>query len=296
MRESNIYIWGAGLYGEKTLQNCKESGINIVGFVDSNENLWNTKKFGLVIYSPKEVLQKQNVEILIAVANESVFMEINEICENAGTKAMSFQEFNQRIFNSGKYWEGRYAAGGNSGAGSYNRLAEFKAEILNDFVKKHSINSVIEFGCGDGNQLSLAQYPKYLGFDVSQTAINICKNKYFDDKTKEFRLLDAFSGEKAELTLSLDVIYHLIEDRVFENYMETLFGASTKFVIIYASNKTSSQLTYHVKHRKFTDWVEFNKKDWNLLKFIPNKYPAQDDNGNDPSTSFADFYIFENAQ
>ena len=33
---------------------------------------------------------------------------------------------------SEKYWEKRYIAGGNSGAGSYGKLAEFKAEVLND--------------------------------------------------------------------------------------------------------------------------------------------------------------------
>jgi len=96
MRVTDIYIWGAGLYGEKALQNCREHGINIAGFVDSNENLWNTEKFELVIYSPKEVLQKQNVEILIAVANELVLMEINEICKNAGTKTVTFQELRKQ--------------------------------------------------------------------------------------------------------------------------------------------------------------------------------------------------------
>jgi hypothetical protein len=65
-------------------------------------------------------------------------------------------------------------------------------------------------------------------------------------------------------------------------------------VIIYASNKTSPQWVQHVKHRTFTDWVETNKKDWNLLQFIPNKYPSKNDCGDDPTTSFADFYIFGN--
>jgi glycosyltransferase involved in cell wall biosynthesis len=65
-------------------------------------------------------------------------------------------------------------------------------------------------------------------------------------------------------------------------------------VIIYASNKTSPQWVQHVKHRTFTDWVETNKKDWNLLQFIPNKYPSKNDSGDDPTTSFADFYIFGN--
>jgi len=79
----DIYIWGAGVYGEKTLRDCKERGINIAGFIDSNETLWNTEKFGTVIYPPKEVLQKQNVEILIAIANKFTSVEISEICKNA---------------------------------------------------------------------------------------------------------------------------------------------------------------------------------------------------------------------
>lgn len=39
-------------------------------------------------------------------------------------------------FNSKNYWENRYKSGGNSGAGSYSNLAEFKAEIINEFVAK----------------------------------------------------------------------------------------------------------------------------------------------------------------
>ena len=35
---------------------------------------------------------------------------------------------------SAAYWEERYRRGGNSGAGSYGKLAEFKAEVINDFV------------------------------------------------------------------------------------------------------------------------------------------------------------------
>ena len=35
--------------------------------------------------------------------------------------------------NSTDYWERRYRKGGNSGAGSYNRLARFKAGFLNGF-------------------------------------------------------------------------------------------------------------------------------------------------------------------
>ena len=197
---------------------------------------------------------------------------------------------NYKQFNSGEYWENRYKANGNSGAGSYNRLAEFKAEVINGFVKENNIESVIEFGCGDGNQLSLFNFKNYIGFDVSETVLNLCKENFKNDNTKIFKHTSEFKKEKADLVLSLDVIYHLIEDKVFELYMNNLFKASKEFVIIYASNR-NQEWCEHVKHRKFTDWIEKNKKDWDLYKFIPNKYPFDKDN--QENTSFADFYIFK---
>ncbi len=41
---------------------------------------------------------------------------------------------------------GDSARGKNSGAGSYNELAEFKANVLNDFVRENDIQTVIEYG------------------------------------------------------------------------------------------------------------------------------------------------------
>ncbi len=91
---------------------------------------------------------------------------------------------------SREYWESRYAGGGTSGAGSYGKLAEFKAQVLNSFVKDNGVSSVVEFGCGDGNQIALADYPAYIGLDVSKTAIEMCKERFGDDKTKSFFLYD----------------------------------------------------------------------------------------------------------
>jgi hypothetical protein len=54
---------------------------------------------------------------------------------------------NEKWEGSAKYWEQRYQRGGNSGAGSYDNLAKFKAKILNNFVKENHIKSVIEWGC-----------------------------------------------------------------------------------------------------------------------------------------------------
>lgn len=193
---------------------------------------------------------------------------------------------------SENYWKKRYKSGGTSGAGSYGRLAQFKAEVINGVVREKQITTVIEYGCGDGNQLSLSEYPSYIGFDVSTEAISQCKIKFANDGSKTFKLIDAYENETSQLTLSLDVIYHLTEDEVFNTYMKQLFDSSTRFVIIYSSNtdKQSRIQAPHVKHRKFSKWAEENRPKWKLMLQIPNKYPYSDD---EQEESFADFYIYE---
>lgn len=196
-----------------------------------------------------------------------------------------------RVESSADYWEQRYKAGGNSGVGSHSCLAEFKAEFLNRFVEEHQIATVIEFGCGDGAQLRLAKYPQYTGVDISNTTIENCRSAFVGDSTRHFVLLDALSLEaKAELALSLDVVYHLIEDSVFDAYMRRLFGAAEKFVIIYSSNVDEKWDGSHVRHRQFTPWVEANLSQWRLSSVQQNIYPF--DPRNSANTSRADFYVF----
>lgn len=198
------------------------------------------------------------------------------------------------MFSSNTYWINRYESGGNSGAGSYDDFAKFKAEILNDFVKQNNIETVIEFGCGDGNQLKLSEYPSYVGFDISPKAVSMCIERFKNDDTKSFKLIKDYYDEMADLALSLDVIYHLIEDRVFADYMHRLFDSANRFVIIYSSetDKNPSNSVEHVKHRKFSNWIDKNRPKWKLLRHIPNRYPF------DPATNtgtFADFFIYEKA-
>lgn len=198
-----------------------------------------------------------------------------------------------RPFSSGGYWEKRYQNRGTSGTGSYGRLAEFKADILNRFVTDNEIQSVNEFGCGDGSQLELARYPQYRGYDVSKTIIQLCREKFKNDPSKSFQVLPQRDIPDAELTLSLDVIYHLVEDHVFTAYMKQLFGSSRRYVAIYSSNFDSADYPDHLRCRKFTEWVEQSAPQFKLIDYIPNRYPFDPADPN--NTSFADFYFYERA-
>jgi SAM-dependent methyltransferase len=193
--------------------------------------------------------------------------------------------------SSEDYWTTRYRKGGNSGSGSYGQLAGFKAQILNDFVAAEGILTVLEFGCGDGNQLRIAQYPHYTGYDISPDALGLCRQFFGNDATKSFRLVGDYADEQAELSLSLDVIYHLVEDKVYHAYMERLFDSAQRFVIVYSSDTNVQQPLQgrHVRHRIFSEWVQQQRPQWHLLRRIPTlqRYNASTGAGSD-----ADFFIY----
>ena len=190
---------------------------------------------------------------------------------------------------SEKYWIQRYKNERTSGTGSYDHLSKFKAEILNDLVKELKIESIIEYGCGDGNQLGLAEYPKYLGFDVSPDAIKRCRESFQNDESKSFKIVSDYKDETAQATFSLDVIYHLVEEDVFTSYMSRLFESAQQYVVIYSTD-FDTEPQYHGRHWKFTNWVEANQPNWKLIRHIPNRYQVDEyaDQG-----SHADFYLYE---
>lgn len=192
---------------------------------------------------------------------------------------------------SASYWEARYRTGGHSGAGSYGHLAEFKAEVINTIVREMRIARAIEFGCGDGNQLAMLDIDSYIGIDVSPTVVELCRARFEGEAGRRFLHTSQDQGETAELSMSLDVIYHLVEDEVYERYMHRLFDAAEQLVLIYASNPAHDTATRnpHVRHRAVSGWIAANRQDFEFLGMIPNRYPYSEDPVNG---SFADFLLY----
>jgi hypothetical protein len=115
---------------------------------------------------------------------------------------------------------------------------------------------------------------------------------YRGDARKTFLLsTEVPLDEKADLALSLDVIYHLVEDETFESYMRKMFQVADRYVVIYSSNYEQAWSDPHVRHRAFAHWVERNEPEWHLREVIRNKYPY--DARDSDNTSFSDFFIYE---
>lgn len=194
---------------------------------------------------------------------------------------------------SEQYWKARYRRYRNSGPGSYGRLAEFKADVLNEFVREYRIGSVIEWGCGDGHQLRLAKYPQYTGIDISPIAVKRCQRRFKSDPRKRFMVNSQAQMQRitGTLGLSVDVLYLLVEDAVFDNYMRSLFGTSERFVGIYSSDYDRPGDVPHIRHRSFSRWIADNAPNWQRVAFVANRYPY--DPQDPDQTSWCNFGFFE---
>ena len=180
-----------------------------------------------------------------------------------------------------EYWNERYTNGGNSGRGSYNEHCVFKTNVINDIIEKYNIKSITDFGFGDGNQINGIKIDKYFGLDISKEAVKLCSDKYLNDNTKTFKVYDDETKlENGDLTMSLDVIYHIFEDDLFDKYMSDLIRYSNEYILIYSSNFDDVEWSHHVRHR------QFDKKLTNvaiLVEHITNILPD----------CSADFYLYK---
>lgn len=238
-------------------------------------NGYNVLHSGNKLY--KESITDKQTDRKLFVDNVTKYNDdaFSKVCELFSVAPNKQQDAN---FSSKNYWQQRYSKGGNSGAGSYGKLAQFKADVLNGFCAdyKDDVELVIEMGVGDGNQASLfTECKEYIGVDVSSKAIELARARMpnrrfvsYDGTVTAFKNLGL---PIADLVLSLDVLFHLIEDSVFENYMQTLWCASQKFIIVYSSNVNRKDAT-HVRHRHWTDWVKQRGASVHCLK---QKYPHE---------------------
>lgn len=196
---------------------------------------------------------------------------------------------------SDQYWKERYQRGGNSGEGSYGPLARYKANFINAFCRDNAVKSAIEFGCGDGNQAAMLTIGDYLGVDISADCIAWARQNLKRPGWR-FETLDeylALSHDPVELGLSLDVIYHLVEDEIYQSYLRNLCAAADRFLLIYTSNLDHFDPRLpHVRHRPLLADMARLHPEWTFVRTERNPYAMRHDETREYG-SFADFYLFE---
>jgi SAM-dependent methyltransferase len=161
-------------------------------------------------------------------------------------------------FDYKNYWDERYRKGQNSGKGSYGANAEFKAAHIHRVVKEYNCKSIADFGCGDGNQLSMFPNISYTGFDISPTIIEQNKVKFPD---KNFEVMDMKNTSKyndiADLSICFDCLFHITQTKDWVILIDAVCNAA-KNVIVITTN------TYVVPEEYFPH-VNFSRKIMPLL-------------------------------
>lgn len=178
-----------------------------------------------------------------------------------------------KLFDVPKYWDRRYRDGRSSGAGSEGDEGTYKARYVADFVAEHGVSSILDWGCGDGQvlrkmnlpELGSPNYVTYTGVDVSPAILKRMRQEFY---SREFYEPDyvVTQGFKAELALSLDVLFHFPDDSDYHEYLANLFGSSWRFVIIYSTNYAIGRTSRHVMRREFTPDVAEHYPEWDLVK------------------------------
>jgi trans-aconitate methyltransferase len=176
------------------------------------------------------------------------------------------------VYTPARYWDRRYREGRTSGAGSEGVEGYYKAEYVNDFIHENAVTSVIDWGCGDGQVLELLKvgpshspYVAYTGIDVSPTILERNRQRF-----REFVFAtpdEANVSEtqwRAELALSMDVLFHLPDDHDYHSYLGHLFDSATRYVLIYSTNHAGGRTARHVLRREFTPDVAKYFTEWRL--------------------------------
>lgn len=188
------------------------------------------------------------------------------------------------------YWDERYRAGGDSGDGSKGVEGAQKAAYISQVIAEHDVQSVVDWGCGDGTLLAQIELgtADYVGLDLSPTAIIKCLERF---PQQQFARVDpqalASIAAEGDLALSISVIWHLVDDDEYEDYLAQLFGNFARLVLVYCSNVEQQCQAPHMRHRAFVRDVPDR---WELIDTTVRANAPDDDLWREG------FYLFERLQ
>jgi SAM-dependent methyltransferase len=138
-----------------------------------------------------------------------------------------------RVYTEGA-WGKDVAGKGTSGTGSTLEITREYRAYVEDFMRKHSVKSVVDAGCGDWSFSSAIDWghASYLGIDIASDVIAVVRSKHETDKIK-FQVGDITDElPAAELLISKDVLQHLSNTRVQKFIRNNLRKGKYKWVIL----------------------------------------------------------------
>jgi SAM-dependent methyltransferase len=142
------------------------------------------------------------------------------------------QTFN-RIYTEG-VWGRDIAGKGTSGSGSTPEITREYRGYLQDFIKTHRVQSIVDAGCGDWSFSSTIDWAgaRYLGVDIASDVIEAVRKKH-ENGNITFRVGDITEElPAADLLISKDVLQHLSNALVQKFIRNNLKRGKYKWVLL----------------------------------------------------------------
>ena len=138
-----------------------------------------------------------------------------------------------RIYAEGT-WGKDVAGKGTSGAGSTLEVTREYRAYVEDFIKKHSVTSVVDAGSGDWSFSSAIDWggASYLGVDIATDVVAAVRNKH--EKARITFQVGDITDElpAADLLISKDVLQHLSNELVRKFIRNNLRKGKYKWAIL----------------------------------------------------------------
>lgn len=129
-----------------------------------------------------------------------------------------------------EFWDKHYYEGGTSGPGSIDSYRDWKWKVITGMAGQ--IDDVIDIGCGDLSFWEGKQCKNYTGIDISKVIIdkNIKLRPVWNFIVKS---ADELVGElQAPVVLCLDVLFHIMDEVVYEKIFKNLGHYSSKWIFL----------------------------------------------------------------
>lgn len=187
--------------------------------------------------------------------------------------------------DSATYWEQRHAERRGhwraNGPGSRGRLLSYKVALVQALVDETRAHSLLDLGCGDAQLGARVNVDHYLGVDVSPTAAEAARARLgMRGRGGTVEVLTLAQLPPAigmvDVAISMDVVFHLLEDEAYHDHLQRLFDVAKRAVGIY-STVTESPVFGHVRHRAVErDVAALSWLDWECIHRGPPPWPKDE--------------------
>lgn len=186
------------------------------------------------------------------------------------------------------YWDNRYASGGNSGLGSIGKHKEWKWNTLNNNIE--NITNIIDVGCGDLSFMDNHTIENYTGIDISNTIIEANKTKHPEWKFICSSADKRISGLKGDVVFCHDVLFHIVDDEVYNNIILNLIEYSNKYISIFTWHKNPLKRMFRsTDNDSYQAYRDFSK----YIPIFENPGFSLICNEKSPCNKYGSLYIFK---